>query len=154
MNKPGESEYSDVELASMNQLNGFPSGSEEEVLFNSSGGRWNLSLSGAELALELISATPGLHIGTPDSTDVLATPGSLFPIGNGAGFSFVPVFWTDSNAPLGTYSATMRLHDLRTSSPVLSSGEFSVDFAAVPEPSAVILVGSGLLMAIGFYRRR
>lgn len=113
-----------------------------------------MPLSGAELALELISITSGLRIGTPDVTEVLIAPGSVFPIGDGAGFSFTPVFWTDRNAPLGAYSVTMRLHDLSTSSAILPSGEFSVDFAAVPEPGSAILVGSGLLIAFCFYRRR
>lgn len=156
-NHPGPSEYSDIAFNSMNQLDGFGAGAPETILFQSSAGRWNTSLTGSQIALELLSITPGLNVGTMLSTNIFAGPNSTYLLGDGSGFEFVPVFWTDTGVLPGTYSVTMRLVDLQTSpSAALPSGEFSFDFAVaapVPEPGTALLTGMGLT-ALGIFSRR
>lgn len=155
-NAPGPSEYSAIDLNSMNQLEGFAPGTDEDVLFRSSNQRWNSSLAGAQLALELLFITPGLTVGSASNPDVFEASNLHF-LGDGAGFAFSPVFWTEGSAPPGTYSVTMRLQDLRTNSPAGQSGEFTFDFAvpaAVPEPGAGVLLASGLLATFLAARRK
>jgi hypothetical protein len=154
VNHPGPSEYSDIVFNSVNQLNGFGPTDPETILFLSSDGRWNSSLSGAQIALELLSITPGLNVGTMTTPTIFGGPNTTYLLGNGSGFEFAPVFWTDAGASQGTYSVTMRFVDLQASpSAALPSGEFSFAFAVVPEPGAAVLVGVGLA-ALGICSRR
>lgn len=153
VNKSGPSEYSDIDFASTNELAGFAPDSPEQTLLNSSGGRWSSSVSGAVIALELLSITPGLNVGTATNMNIFSNGGS-YPIGSGNDIDFTPVFWTDATAPLGPYSATMRLVDMRTSGALLPSGEFTFDFAAVPEPTTVALMGAGLIVIFAKARHR
>lgn len=152
-NYPGPSEYSDIALNSFNQLDGFGPGTPETILFQSSNGRWNTSLAGSQIALELLSITPGLNVGTLLNTNIFGGPGSSYLLGDGSGFEFTPVFWTNSGVLPGTYSVTMRLIDLQPAG-TLPSGEFTFDFevASVPEPGSVLLIGVGLA-AIGLFSR-
>lgn len=155
-NHPGPSEYSDIVFNSFNQLDSFGPGTPETILFQSSAGRWNTSLTGSQIALELLSITPGLNVGTLLSTNIFAGPNSTYLLGDGSGFEFTPVFWTNAGVSSGTYSVTMRLVDLQASpSAALPSGEFSFDFAvtSVPEPGSALLIGVGLT-ALGIYSRR
>jgi hypothetical protein len=155
VNHAGASEYSDIVFNSINQLAGFGPADPETVLFNSSGGRWNSSIAGAQIAFELLSITPGLNVGTPTNTNIFAGPNTTYSVGDGSGFEFTPVFWTAEGVLPGTYSITMRLVDL-SSNAALPSGEFSFDFAvitSVPEPGAAALIGAGLA-ALGVCLRR
>ena len=153
VNHPGPSEYSDIDFASIDELAGFTPGSPEHTLLNSSGGRWSSSVSGAIIALELLSITPGLNVGTAATMDIFAGA-NPYVIGSGDNIDFTPVFWTDATAPYGNYSVTMRLVDLRTSGGLLPSGEFTYDFAAVPEPATTGLMGAALLVLLARARRR
>ncbi len=141
--------YSDLRILSVDALAGFPPGTPEHFMFNSSGGRWAGSMAGTTVALQLVSKTAGLHISTSNGTEILASPGDVFPLGAGDAIDFTPVFWTDGSAALGTYSAELRL--LETSSAVLDGGRFFIDFAVVPEPASLGLIG---LAACVLLRRR
>lgn len=152
VNKPGPSEYSHIDFGSIDELAGFTPGSPEDVLLNSSAGRWSSSISGAVIALELLSITPGLTVGTGTTLDIFSS-GSPYVIGSGDNVDFTPVFWTDGAAALGSYSVTMRLVDLRASDGLAPSGEFSFDFAAVPEPANMALMCAGLVLIIAARRK-
>lgn len=146
VNEAGPSEYSDIEVASIQSLADAAPGSPESVLFNSSSNRWSLPLSGTQVGLELLSATPGLTIGNGSETNLFASSATTL-LGSGSGFVFEPVFSTALNAQAGTYSATFRL----VGTGLQPSGEFSFDFAvpqAVPEPSSTALALLGLTAAL------
>lgn len=151
----GASEYSYLGMASIHTLAGFAAGSEESILFGSSSGRWNGPLSGIDLGLQLLAATPGLHIGSGSVLDLFAG-GDTISLGAADAFEFDPIYWTDDAAAPGTYSAMFRLIDLTAGSQIGSSGQFNVDFevAAIPEPSSwvMFLAGLGLLGVVA--RRR
>jgi hypothetical protein len=148
--------YSDLQIRSVWDLSSAGAGSPEEILFNSSGGRWSSSLEGAEVWLELISKSPGLHIGAGAAAEILSNPGDQHLLGPGNSLDFLPVFWTEADAAPGAYSAQFRLHDLGAAggrTPFDSSGNFHFDFAVVPEPTALWLAAVGAVgLATG--RRR
>jgi hypothetical protein len=156
VNSPGASEYSHISLAAIDALQGFAPGTDEYVLYNSSSGRWASSLAGAAIALELVSITPGLRIGTESELSVMSAPGDLYLLG-GSSLSFTPLFSVDDSAS-GVYSAEFRLHDLRaTGTPYGASGTFHFDFEAtpVPEPASLALFGCGAaLLALVRLRRK
>jgi hypothetical protein len=144
--------YSDLRIGSNWELSTAAAGTPEEIMFNSSNGRWNGSLAGADVWLELVTLSAGLHLGLDGQADILAAAGDKHFLGSGNSLEFAPIFWTAANATPGTYSATFRLHDLGTASghtPLASSGTFNFDFAVVPEPSTLALAltaGAGLLL--------
>jgi hypothetical protein len=148
--------YGDLETRSTQDLSGYAAGTLEAFLFNSSGGRWSSSLEGAEVWLELVSKSPGLHVGAGAAAEILANPGDQHLLGPGNALDFLPVFWTAADAAPGTYSAQFRLHDLGAAggrTPFGSSGTFNFDFAVVPEPGALWVAAIGLVgLAVG--RRR
>ncbi|WP_322743727.1 all3515 family Zur-repressed PEP-CTERM protein [Vasconcelosia minhoensis] len=145
--------YSDLGIAPVQSIQ-----TVDENLFDSSGGRWTGSLAGAEVALELMSITPGLYVADEMGENIFSGVGDRYIIGEGDDFEeFMPVFWTDASAAAGSYSATFRLQDASDrENPLGESGTFSADFqvASVPEPS--ILAGLGLLgwVAIAGQRKR
>lgn len=144
--------YDRLEMRSVQELAGDPPGSTENFLYNSSGGRWNQPLgANARIALELLSHSPGLNVATQTGTQILANDLDRFEIGQGDDWSFTPVFWVDSSAAPGTYSAQLRLVD--ESGTYLPSGSFNFDFAVVPEPTSLALAGAALA-AIAVGRRR
>ncbi|MEW6298595.1 MAG: all3515 family Zur-repressed PEP-CTERM protein [Thermodesulfobacteriota bacterium] len=134
ISKPGNSEYSRLTIASVHALSAFPANSPQGYLFNSSGGRWTLPLTGAVIALKLVAKTEGLHIANEAGEEILHTVGDLYVLGDGNTFSFTPIFWADGQAPAGTYSATLQFVDVTdTTLPLQESGTFTLNFL-VPEP--------------------
>lgn len=142
MSEASAEHYSDLQVGSVWELSTAAAGTPEEIMFNSSSGRWNSSLEGAEIWLELVSKSPGLHIGAGALTDVLSNPGDTHALGAGNTLDFLPVFWTDAARAPGTYSVEFRLNDLGQAggrTPLAPSGTFNFDFAVVPEPGTLAL---------------
>lgn len=152
VNTISELEYSDLHFRSVDALADAPSGSPEAVLFNSSNSRWNQSLAGSLVQLELVSITPGLFIGDEDTLN-LFQDSNFYNLGAGDAIDFTPVFWIATNATSAKYSAEFRLIELGTNG-TKDSGRFTIDVAPVPLPTAVWLFGSGLMAILGFGRRK
>lgn len=150
----GASEYSFLGMASIQSLAGGAPGSDEEILFNSSGGRWNAPLDGVTVGLKLVSATPGLFVGTETASNLFGSGSDTILLGRGNTFEFKPVYWVDASAPAGTYSASFQLVNLAAASPFGDSGTFHFDFAVpVPEPGTYAMLLAGLAL-LGLIARR
>lgn len=122
-------EYANLKMESIHSLSGFPPGSFEGFLFNSSQGRWTTPLTGAVVTLELVAITPGLHISNEAGQEILRHVGDTYTLGDGDNFTFTPTFWTLATAAAGTYSATFRLKDTSAgTAPLGESGTFHLDF--------------------------
>jgi len=94
-------------------------------------------MPGAVLAMELVSLTPGLHIGLTNQLDLLSNPGDRHTVGDADNFDFSPVFWTETNAAPGTYTAAFKFVDVGTAeghTPVPESGISFFDFRVVAAP--------------------
>ena len=145
--------YSDLGIAPVQSIQAL-----DANLFGSSDGRWTGSLADAEIALELVSITPGLYVADQTATNIFAGVGDRYVIGEGNNFEeFMPTFWTDAAAPVGSYSATFKLQDVSNRENRLGeSGTFTTDFrvAKVPEPSVSLGLGLVGLMAIARQRKR
>ena len=131
---------SDIRIGSVDALAAAAPGSDEAILFNSSGGRWTGSVADAELAIELVSASAGLSI-LDASGDSLFGGGSILALGlGGASLDFAPVF--AATGP-GDYAASFRLIDLRDGG-LGDSGVFEYRFrATVPEPGGIVMGAIG-----------
>lgn len=128
--------FSLIDFKSTADLGGFTAGTGENYMFNSSSGRWNGSLAGADVHLVLVSMTPGLNIGSEMSLlSGLVNPGDEFHLGEDIDFS--PIFWVDGNAAGGIYTADFKLVD--ESGQFGDSGNFQFRFNVVPEPSSALL---------------
>lgn len=112
-------------------------GSGEWFMFNSSGGFRTQSMAGASIALELISLTPGLHLGSATASDLATNPGDRVTLGDGDGFDFKPVFWTEASAAPGTYEIRFKLVDAANSGP-LESGIITIQFRVTDAPALTI----------------
>ena len=142
--------YSDLTLYSVHDLSGFAPDAAETFMYNSGAMGYQTPMTGLNLAIELVSMTPGLHVGGSEAFMSLSSPGEQLPIGGEGDLPFLPVFWVDSDAPLGTYSAEFQLVDL--SGTFMDSGTINFDFAVVPEPATL-----GMVMGLGVFlsgRRR
>ena len=117
--------------------NQFGYGSGEWFMFNSSGGFRTQSMAGASIALELISLTPGLHLGSAITSDLAMNPGDRVTLGDGNGFDFKPVFWTEASATPGTSEIRFKLVDAANSGP-LESGIVTIQFRVVGAPALTI----------------
>lgn len=147
--------FSDLTIGSTQSLASAAEGSPELFLFNSSGGRWNSLFEDADLHFELVSLTPGLHIGGLTSLDIgLNVPGNDHHLASGAennNFSFTPVLYTDANAAPGIYEAAFRLVD--ESGTYGDSGVIRIRTEVVPEPNAAMLLLGGVAMVAARRRR-
>lgn len=156
-------EYEGLLMQSVKTLDVADPTDPRSILFNSSGGRWAFSLAGAQIEMELISASAGLGIADSSGSPLFAGgAGSRQVIGQGDGVSFLPIFTVNQNAAPGSrYSAEFRLHDMRAGGGFGSSGRFFLDFqaaadtSAIPEPGtlALLTLGGGA-GALGLLRRR
>lgn len=133
-------EYSNLNIKAVRSLAGATQ-PDDLYLFNSSDGRWQSSLAGATIGLQLLEISSGLNIANESGDNILQSIGDIYTIGNGDDFSFIPTFWTSKTATPGKYSAKFKLVDL--SNNYLESGTFSLDFQVekVPEPSTTIALG-------------
>lgn len=118
-------------------------------------------LSGRSFALELVSRTTGLEIGTAAGVSTFTTAGARYTLGTVDDLittPFLPVFWTadGQSAAVQNYQATFKLVDLDPVSPLPSSGEFTFQFAvaAAPEPISVSLLMLGASSMVLVRRRR
>lgn len=145
--------YSDLEMRNVHSLDGNPD--DTEGLFQSSNGRWSGDLwndnGHAHIHIELLSATPGLNVGTPNNPLAFQFGDAHLGDGNEM-FSFTPVLWVNEDAAPGTYSAEFRLVDLNGE--FEPSGRFYIDAQVVPEPSSVLLAALGAIAACGVVRHK
>jgi hypothetical protein len=127
ISQPTESEYSNLRIASIQSLADLPPDSSDDILFLSSGGRWASQLDGSLVALQRVSLTPGLDATDEEGRPILLE--RLHELGDGNALALFPTYSTNRLAPVGTYSATLKLIDLRH--PELrfgDSGRFTFDF--------------------------
>lgn len=145
-------DYGNLTFAKVDSLAGHETGSEEQILFSSSGNRWSTLLGNTAIGLQLISATAGLFVGDHQTANLFAN-GDTISLDSFLDDGFAPIFWTAANVPAGTYTAEFRLVGLNDAS--INSGRFYFDFApvAVPVPAAAWLFGSGLLGLLGLRRK-
>ncbi|MBH8551481.1 PEP-CTERM sorting domain-containing protein [Nostocaceae cyanobacterium CENA357] len=156
ISSPTNEEYSNLNIQAVTSLKN-SSELEDQYLFNSSNNRWQQSLEGANIGLQLLSISNGLNIADSDGVNILNSVGEIYTIGSGDDFSFIPTFWTNATAPLGNYSATFKLVDLATDNnrtPFGESGTFSFDFevAKVPEPSNTVALSLVSLLGVSLSR--
>ncbi|RYD26397.1 MAG: PEP-CTERM sorting domain-containing protein, partial [Verrucomicrobiaceae bacterium] len=140
-------DFSALTIEDTGKLSGFAPGSGESVLFNSSSNRWNGTLTGADVHLQLVSLSAGLNVGSSTTLNLFVNPGDEHHLDES--FSFTPLFWTNADAAPGVYIAQFKLTD--ESGTFGDSGTFEFRFNVVPEPSSVLL---GALGALGLLRRR
>jgi hypothetical protein len=107
-------------------------GSAEWHMFTSSGNLRTQNMAGSSIALELVSLTPGLHLGNSNTLDIATTPGNQVTLGDGGYFDFKPVLWTEANAAPGTYEIKFKL--VATTGPWLESGIVTIQFRVVSAP--------------------
>ncbi len=153
---PFPDDYSVIRFRAVDQLSGFAPGSDQNVLFTSSGNRWSASLAGANVRLELVAITPGLHVGTSANPFAMTQAGDSVVLG-GANLEFDPIFWTAGLDPINTpYSASFQLFD--DNGVYGQSGTFTFEFestAVIPEPgSGVLATGGVALFLVGAVCRR
>jgi hypothetical protein len=124
---PTGSDYSNLRIASIQSLAALPPDSPDGILFGSSGGRWASPLDGAQVALQRVSLTPELHASDEHGRPILLR--RLHELGDGRTLEMFPTYWTHRAARVGTYSATLKLVDLRPGEEHLGdSGRFTFDF--------------------------
>jgi hypothetical protein len=136
-------------------LAGFGPTAPETILFNSSGGRWNGALTGADVHIVLVGLTAGLNVGVGLDLNAFENPGDDFHLADS--FSFTPTFWTDFNATPGLYTAQFMLTDEEGIFGDSGTFEFRFEVAAapIPEPSTyAALAGLGMLGFAVLRRRR
>ena len=141
--------YSNTTFYSIHDLAGASDGEPEAIMYSSSGGGYAAgSLDGMNLAIELISMTPGLYLGL----EKLSAAGDQLVIGSEGDLPFEPIFWTNDDAAPGSYTAEFKLVDLSGTFP--SSGAINFDFAVVPEPSSYGLAACACIATSLLRRRR
>ncbi|MCU0868235.1 MAG: all3515 family Zur-repressed PEP-CTERM protein [Burkholderiales bacterium] len=140
-------------IQTLEALGGSPSGNPAPVNpFMSSGNRWSAEFQGVTVGLKLVSATAGLKVGTTGDMDIFDT-GDTFTLGDSRSFEFMPTFYVDGGAAMGTYTAEFMLVNLGSNTNVRNGGRFFIDFYnPVPEPSTWALMAAGVAL-VGFTLR-
>ena len=152
-----EEEYSDLLLKPIDALfvfdgvdDGDPLSPEMHPghhLLNASRGAYRSSVSGVTVGLKLLDLTPGLTIHDQTGNVLFNAINEVVTLGSGSNWEFDPVFAVEGSAiPGSMHSASFGLVDLTTGSSSVygDSAPFSIDFVAVPEPAAaVMLLGLG-----------
>lgn len=111
--------------------------------------RYTGSMTGAQVGLKLIAATPGLEMYEPDGDRILASVGDVQLLGEGDTFDYSFVFAVDAaTRPLTEFNATFQLVDLATDNPLPDSGQFTFALAVIPEPATLGLIAAGALVAL------
>jgi hypothetical protein len=124
---PTGSEYSNLRIESIQSLADFPPDSPDGILFLSSGGRWASRLDGSQVALQRVSLTPGLQASEQDGSLLLLE--RVHELGDGNSAVVFPTYFTNRQASTGTYSATLKLVDVRPGDQRFGdSGRFTFDF--------------------------
>jgi hypothetical protein len=142
--------FSFLTIQDTGKLDGFGPTDPETILFNSSSGRWNGSLSGADVHIELVSLSAGLNVGVGSNLNAFVDPGDDYHLEDS--FSFTPTFWTEASAAPGTYIAQFKLTD--ESGTFLDSGIFEFRFSVIPEPSSAAALAGALALGLVATRRR
>lgn len=131
--------FSHLTHGSTDSLAGFPAGSGEQIMFDSSGGRWNSPAAAAHLHLEIVSLSPGLNVGDAVNTNLGGAGTVLHLTDPGEFLDFTPVLWTDAGAAPGTYEAVFRYFDEDGAFGDSGNVRFRVA-VAVPEPTTVMML--------------
>ncbi len=135
-----DEEYGNFEFRNAHSLQG-----EDDVTYNSSGGRWSGRFDAADIYLELISATAGLNIAVANDMTALAVGDDIRLGAGNEMFSLLPTFWVDGSAAVGSrYSAEFRLLDQADA--FGDSGRFFVDLQVVPAPASALLLLTGAVL--------
>lgn len=148
-------EYSYLGTASIHSLAGLSA--EADILYNSSGARWNTAADDVLVGLKLESISAGLKVAIDGQLDVFGA-GDVITLGSLASFSALPVLYADASAAAGIYTARFSLVNLGSNTAVSNSGSFYIDVSvpAVPEPEtwASALAGLTLMGLVAARRRR
>jgi hypothetical protein len=142
--------FSFLTIQDTGKLDGFGVGAPETILFNSSSGRWNGPLTGADVHIELVSLSAGLNVGVGSNLNAFVNPGDDYHLEDS--FDFTPTFWTEASAAPGTYIAQFKLTD--ESGTFLDSGTFEFRFSVIPEPSSAAALAGALALGLVATRRR
>ncbi|MBM3841077.1 MAG: hypothetical protein FJ398_24610 [Verrucomicrobia bacterium] len=142
--------YSDLRIRSVHTLrqqvtltatNLFGFGSPQDVLFNSNLRGRTGRLDNVVVALELVSISDGLRVGSPYQMNVVSKPGDRVTLGEGNSFEFQPVIWAEASAKPGPYSVRFKLVDVSRApghTPAPESGIVTFDFQVAPPPALSI----------------
>jgi hypothetical protein len=146
--------FSFMTIADVDSLRGFGSGSPEDILLNSSSGRWSASIAGADVHVELVFLSDGLNVGVGSDLNAFVNPGDDHHLADS--FSFTPTFWTEFDAAPGTYIAQFKLTD--ENGTFGDSGTFEYRFAvaasSIPEPSSTAALAGFAILGLAVARRR
>jgi hypothetical protein len=144
--------FSFLRHGNTDSLAGFPSGSGEQVLHDSSGGRWNSPAVAAHLHAEIVSLTPGLNVGDASSLNLGGAGTELHLSDPGEQLDFTPILWTDTSAAPGVYEAVFRFFD--EDGTFGDSGNIRFRAEVVPEPHTLLLVAMSCSGFCLIFRRR
>ena len=142
--------FSFLTIVDTGKLTGFGVGEPETILLNSSSGRWNGSLSGADVHIELVGLSAGLNVGVGLVLNAFVNPSDDFHLEDS--FNFTPTFWTEFNAAPGIYIAQFKLTD--EAAIFADYGTFEFRFEVIPEPSATAALAGLAALGLVASRRR